>query len=145
MRDSWGSGFATAPPPVNSAAAAPSPPKSRPPTLPGPHRRCSYAGWKCAFTIFVLLAIIAVAVVVPLYVTGVIGGRRRPTVRRTTYDPYYYGNLHPYLYPGEREELGIVTDYDVVVVGAGLAGLGAAAALQQEGLTVLVLEARVGV
>ena len=39
--------------------------------------------------------------------------------------------------------MGIAADYDVIVIGAGMAGLAAATSMQKEGLTVLVLEARV--
>lgn len=102
---------------------------------------------KCILIIVITLLIAAAGVLVPLYLTGVLkfGKSDPPTIRRATYDPFYYGNIHPYLYPGERSGLGIVTDYDVIVVGAGIAGLATANALMQGGRTVLVIEARVSI
>ena len=98
----------------------------------------------CISTIILSLIFIVVIVLIPLFLTGVISFKKPEVVtRRSTYDPFYYGNLHPYLYPGEKESMGIKTDYDVIVVGAGIAGLAAANALMQEGLNVVVLEARV--
>jgi hypothetical protein len=108
-------------------------------------RSCSRT-W-CILLIISCLILIAVVVLVPLFMTGTLSFHKKPSktvAKRSTYDPFYYGNLHPYLYPGERQDMGIETDYDVIVVGAGIAGLTAASALQQEGLNVLILEARVG-
>src|ERR1700732_2825239 len=42
---------------------------------------------------------------------------------------------------GELQEGAVVSDVDVVVIGAGLAGLGAATALRDAGRSALVLEA----
>jgi len=99
---------------------------------------------RCILLITLCILFIAVIVLVPLFLTGVLSINKKADAvkKRSTYDPFYYGNLHPYLYPGEREDMGIMADYDVIVVGAGIAGLTAASALQQEGLNVLVLEAR---
>lgn len=111
-------------------------------TLPKKISSCGKT--RCILLIVLCILFIAVIVLIPLFMTGVLSINNKSDVvkKRSTYDPSYYGNLHPFLYPGEREDMGIETDYDVIVVGAGIAGLTAASALQQEGLNVLVLEAR---
>ena len=93
--------------------------------------------------IVVLILFTTAAVLIPLFIAGVIPISKKQGDKRLTYDPYYYGNLHPYLYPTERSSLGINTDYDVIVVGAGISGLATAQAVRRLGLSVVVLEARV--
>ena len=118
------------------------PPKGAP-SSPLATRRSCFSFKSIFITVFIVI-LLAAAVLVPLFLTGVFKQKKETTtIRRSTYDPVYYGNLHPYLYPGEKDDLGIVTDYDVIVVGAGLSGLATATELLKEGLTVLVLEARV--
>ena len=142
--------------PIHAAATSTQPPPPPPPYVPDPSivspSRSPFTGVKCMLTLIALLAVVTAGVLVPLYITGVlsIGSKHKNndkngsnTYRRSTYDPFYYGNLHPYLYPKERAEMGIAADYDVIVIGAGMAGLAAATSMQKEGLTVLVLEARV--
>lgn len=100
----------------------------------------------CTFGV-IFLIIATAATLIPLFATGTIalGSPAASSQLRLTYDPVYYGNLHPYLYPSEREKYQVTTDYDVIIVGAGIAGLSAAWVLrQQSNLSVLVLEARVG-
>jgi hypothetical protein len=130
-----------------NALPAPMPGASRPPAWPkGQQRRCRVSTCGCVSLILVTVVLVAAAVLVPLFVTGVIkvGKPRGNTVRRVSYDPLFYGNLHPYLYPNERAQFGVNTQWDVIVIGAGVAGLAAATALHEEGgLNVLVLEARV--
>lgn len=64
--------------------------------------------------------------------------------KRVSYNPQFYGDLHPFLNSDERQALGIKTDADVIVIGAGLAGVAAALTLQEFGdLEVIVMEARV--
>ena len=98
-----------------------------------------------------LLATAAVALIA-LGAAGLLTGRhrgrgaapRRPRAPQQSVDPAFYGNLHPYMTPADRAALGLnATTADVVVIGAGLAGLAAAQALTQGGMTVLVLESRV--
>jgi monoamine oxidase len=93
------------------------------------------------------LAVLASVVALTLWWLGVFRAAPAPPatalVRRVSYDPRYYGDLHPYLYPSERAEYGVTAEWDAVVVGAGLAGLAAARDLLAGGLRkVLVLEAR---
>lgn len=112
--------------------------------LTGP-RYSALIKWVAFSLIFIVTA--TAATLIPLFATGTITLGKPKTVSsqvRLTYDPVYYGNLHPYLYPNEREKYHVTTDYDVIIVGAGIAGLSAAWVLrQQSNLTVLVLEARV--
>lgn len=117
-----------------------------PPPLKSKRRCCNVPKWARIVIALAAVVLVAGGVVIALLATGVIQVRGAHTtrVRRISYDPLYYGNLHPYLYPAERAQFGVHTDWDVIVIGAGVAGLAAAQVLSAEaGLEVLVLEARV--
>jgi hypothetical protein len=66
-----------------------------------------------------------------------------PRQRNSSAQAAFSQDLHPLLLPREAAALGLAADADVIVVGAGVAGLRAAAVLAAEGLRVLILEARV--
>lgn len=55
---------------------------------------------------------------------------------------YNDGFLHNYLTPLEQTEWGLDTDFDVIVIGAGISGLIAAKKLASEGFNVIILEGR---
>lgn len=67
-----------------------------------------------------------------------------PRNRSYIIQPAFQAELHTWLMQVEVAGLlGAATDADVIVIGAGVAGLAAAAALQAQQLRVVVLEARV--
>lgn len=65
------------------------------------------------------------------------------SVNSSAYPPAYYGSLHTYLDITQLASQGMRVDHDVIVIGAGMAGIAAATKLQAAGLSVVVLEARV--
>lgn len=62
--------------------------------------------------------------------------------RNTTAEPAFAAELHPWLLPKELAALEMSPSADVIVVGAGVAGLRAAQVLAAN-MSVLVVEARV--
>lgn len=123
-----------------------------PPAKPAPlWRRCT---WRS--TALGILAVAVVAAGIVLAVLGTSGkltgsGEEDGTIyavsaRNRSYpvEPAFQAELHSWLLPAEVSSvLGSSTDADVIVIGAGVAGLAAAALLQARQLRVTVLEARV--
>ena len=64
-------------------------------------------------------------------------------VNASAFPSTYVGALHVCLTSSDLQETETHVDYDVIVIGAGAAGLAAATALQEAGLDVLVIEAQV--
>lgn len=104
----------------------------------------------CFFTI-VISATVVLAVLASLGMLGGAGNGQDfaatlsslPATNTSAYMPYYQGTMHVYLSKTEMDAMDIAVDYDVIVIGAGLAGLAAANSLQEAGLAVLVVEASV--
>lgn len=99
-----------------------------------------------------LVAVAAGVALLVLWRTGVLwsgGGEDdweplpySPRVRSSSATPAFSAELHAWLLPSEQAALGQQLDADVIIVGAGVAGLRAAQLLAPL-MRVLVLEARV--
>lgn len=96
-----------------------------------------------------LLALLVAVVLLVLWRSGTLwsGGEweQLPYAPRVTAEaatPAFRATLHPRMLPAEQEALGLSLDADVIVIGAGVAGLQAAVTLSSR-MRVLLLEARV--
>lgn len=87
--------------------------------------------WAGVLTTVLLVALIAVTILV-LWRSGIIFGRSgddweplpyAPRVRVAAAEPAFQADLHPWLRTTEQAALGLQLDADVIVIGAGVAGL----------------------
>ena len=104
---------------------------------------CQLTGYQICAIVTACVIVAGVAATTAIILTGALKSNQEKKLRQVSYDPLYYGNLHPYLPANDLDALNIDVDWDVVIIGAGVAGLAAAETLQKSGLSVLVLEAQV--
>lgn len=141
--------------PQQGSQAHPAPAAEPPPRPPRHSRYCqwprrgwlSYAGVATAATL--LAGAIALIVLHKRGVLSSSSGADSYTPlpyfqrqRNDTAQPAFQSELHPWLLPAEQLALGLRPTVDVIIIGAGMAGLRAAQVLERN-MTVLVLEARV--
>lgn len=131
----------------SAGAAAPAAGQLPSPLLPRPSRRL-LRGLLLAAAVAAVAAGITLLV---LWKAGVLSGGSEDEWQPLAYaqrssaaaaQPAFAAELHPWLLPAEQAALGQQLDADVIIVGAGVAGLKAAEVLATR-MRVLVLEARV--
>ncbi|KAI7844728.1 hypothetical protein COHA_001815 [Chlorella ohadii] len=119
-----------------------------PSPLPPPPRTSRLLRWSVAGA--GIAAVAAGVTLIVLWKVGVLSGGSgddwQPLAyaqrqRTATALPAFSADLHPWLLPSEQAALGLQLDADVIIVGAGVAGLQAALTLPRS-MRVLVLEAR---
>ena len=131
----------------SAGAAAPAAVQLPSPLLPRPSSRLLRSLLLAA----AVAALIAGITLLVLWKAGVLSGGSEDEWQPLAYaqrsraaaaQPAFAAELHPWLLPAEQAALGQQLDADVIIVGAGVAGLRAAEVLATR-MRVLVLEARV--